>query len=184
MQVRLPEPRARRRGVLVRSGLQVRPELQLQGVVTHHETKELTMPFDARVLAVVGSLCLLLALVLAWCLVGVRSSQFMKRCFPNYQYLLKSHLDFLMMTGLLFIFFLLFAHLRITPPAFIVVTMSVGSLANPTGFLALAIKPDLPQQPVTAFGALMALSFTATTIGYGGAALYFSHVVIHGAARS
>ena len=54
--------------------------------------------------------------------------------------------------------------------------MSIGSLANPTGFLALAIKPDLPQQPMTAFGALMALSFTATTIGYGGAAVYVIHV--------
>jgi hypothetical protein len=141
------------------------------------------MSIDARLLAVVGSLCLLLALVLAWCLVGVRSSQFMKRCFPNYQYLLKAHLDFLMMTGLLFIFFLLFGHLGATPPPLIVVAMSIGSLANPSGFLALAVRPDLPQQPMTPFGGLMALSFTATTIGYGGAALYVAHVIIHGAVR-
>jgi hypothetical protein len=33
--------------------------------------------------------------------VRVRSSAFMKRLFPNYQNLLKAHLDELMMTGLL-----------------------------------------------------------------------------------
>jgi hypothetical protein len=45
-------------------------------------------------LAVVGSICMMLALVLAWCLAGVRSSRFVKRCSPNPQYLLKAHLDF------------------------------------------------------------------------------------------
>jgi hypothetical protein len=34
------------------------------------------------ILAVVGSVCMTLALVLAWCLAGVRSSRFVKRCFP------------------------------------------------------------------------------------------------------
>ena len=50
------------------------------------------------VLAVIGSVCMTLALVLAWCLAAVRSFRFVKRCFPNPQYLLKAHLDFLMMT--------------------------------------------------------------------------------------
>lgn len=129
-------------------------------------------------LAVVGSLCMLLALVLAWCLAGVRLSRFMKRCFPNTQSLLKAHLDFLMMTGLLFVFFLVFTQLRLTPPTAVVVAMSLGSLGNPAGFLALAIKPDLPQRPSTPFGAVMVLSFSLTTIGYGGAALYVAHAVL------
>ena len=64
------------------------------------------------VLALVGSLCMTIALILAWCLVGVRTTGFMKRWFPSYQYLLKSHIDYLMMTGLLFIFFLLFTHFQ------------------------------------------------------------------------
>jgi len=131
------------------------------------------------VLAVVGSVCMALALVLAWCLAGVRSSRFMERCFPNPDYLLKAHLDFLMMTGLLFAFFLVFDHLRLTPPMPIVVAMGVGSLGNPLGFLALAVRPGLPQQPATAFGDLMVLSFAATTIGYGGAAWYVAQAIIH-----
>jgi hypothetical protein len=105
----------------------------------------------------------------------------MKKVFPNYQYLLKSHIDFLMMTGLLFVFFLLFAHFRLTPPAFVIIAMSVGSVGNPLGFLALAIKPDLPQRPTSAFGAIMVGSFVLTTIGYGGAAWTVARAVVLGA---
>ena len=139
------------------------------------------MHADTGLLAAVGSLCMMLALVLAWCLAGVRSSKFVKRCFPNPQYLLKSHLDFLMMTGLLFVFFLVFEQLRLTPPTAVVVAMSLGSVGNPTGFLALALKPELPQRPATPFGMVMLLSFTATTVGYGGAAWCVANAILHSA---
>jgi len=135
------------------------------------------MELGAGVLVIVGSVCLTFALLLAWCLAAVRSSRFVRRCFPNHQYLVKAHLDFLMMTGLLFVFFLLFGHLRVTPPTVIVVAMSVGSVTNPAGLLALALWPDLPQRPATAFGALMTISFAMTTIGYGGAAWYVAHAI-------
>jgi hypothetical protein len=124
----------------------------------------------ANVLVVVGSLCLLITLVLAWCLVGVRSSPPMKRIFPNYQYLLKAHIDYLLMTGLLMIFFLLFTHFGVSPSPLVAFSMCAGSFMNPVGFLALAAKPGLSQQPTSPFGAVMAGSFTLTTIGYAGAA--------------
>ena len=92
------------------------------------------MHVDTGLLAVMGSVYMMLALVLAWCLAGVRSSRFVKKCFPNPQYLLKAHLDFLMMTGLLFVFFLLFEHLRLTPPTAIVVAISLGFCGKPVGF--------------------------------------------------
>src|SRR5580765_1591968 len=117
----------------------------------------------SSILVVTGSLCLLITLVLAWCLVGVRSSAIVKN-------LLKAHLDYLMMTGLLMIFFLLFNHFRVSPSRLVVFAMCVGSFMNPVGFIALAIKPDLRQQPASPFGAVMAGSFTLTTIGYAGAA--------------
>jgi len=74
------------------------------------------------------------------------------------------------MTGLLMIFFLLFNHFRVSPSPLVVFAMSVGSFMNPVGFIALAIKPSLRQQPTSPFGAVMAGSFTLTTIGYAGAA--------------
>ena len=132
----------------------------------------------SNVLAVTGSLCLTITLVLAWCLVGVRSSAFMNKVFPSYQQLLKAHMDYLLMSGLLMIFYLLFAHFRVPVSPAIVFAMSVGSLMNPVGFLALAIKPDLRQQPTSPFGAIMASSFTLTTVGYIGAAWSIAHAAV------
>ena len=133
----------------------------------------------SSILVVTGSLCLLVTLVLAWCLVGVRSSAVMKKLFPNYQNLLKAHLDYLMMTGLLMIFFLLFNHFRVSPAPLVVFAMCAGSFMNPVGFIALAIKPDLRQQPASPFGAVMAGSFTLTTIGYAGAAWSIGPAALH-----
>jgi hypothetical protein len=79
-------------------------------------------------------------------------------------------MDYLLMTGLLMIFYLLFAHFRVSVSPAILVAMSVGSLMNPVGFLALAIRPDIKQNQTSPFGAIMAGSFTLTTIGYAGAA--------------
>jgi hypothetical protein len=122
------------------------------------------------VLVVVGSLCLTITLVLAWCLLGVRTSARVRKLFPNVPNLLKAHIDYLLMTGLLMIFYLLFAHFRLSVPPVILVAMSVGSLMNPVGFLVLAIRPDTKQIPASPFGAIMSTSFALTTIGYAGAA--------------
>src|SRR6266516_2281656 len=60
----------------------------------------------------------------------------MKRLFPSYQNLLKAHIDYLLMTGLLMIFFLLFNHFRVSPSPLVVFAMSVGSFMNPVAFIA------------------------------------------------
>ncbi len=132
------------------------------------------MIFTANTLVLVGSFCLVLALLEAWLLSGLRYSQIplLKRVFPGYQYLLKSHIDFILMAGLLFAFFLLFQHFGLNVPHLVIACMCVGSVLNPSGFLALAVKPDLPQKPTTFFGALMSLSFLATTVGYVGASWF------------
>ena len=72
--------------------------------------------------------------------------------------------------GLLMIFFLLFNHFHASPSRAVVFGMCAGSFMNPIGFIALAMKPTLRQQPNSPFGAIMATSFTLTTIGYAGAA--------------
>lgn len=130
------------------------------------------MHTSSNVLAIAGSLCLTITLGLAWCMVGIRSSAFMKKVFPSYQQLLKAHIDYLLMSALLMIFCLLFAHFHMSVSPVIVTAMSAGSLMNPAGFLVLAIKPDTRQQPTSPFGAIMACSFTLTTIGYLGAAAW------------
>jgi hypothetical protein len=130
------------------------------------------------VLVVVGSLCLTITLVLAWCLLGVRTSARVRKLFPNVPNLLKAHIDYLLMTGLLMIFYLLFAHFQLSVSPVILVAMSVGSLMNPLGFLVQAIKPDTKQIPASPFGAIMATGFALTTIGYAGAAWSVAHVAV------
>lgn len=161
----------------VRQQLHLRSELRLQeGVRAKGDT---VMRNYSNILVVMGSLCLMITLVLAWCLAGVRSSAFMKSLFPNYQYLLKAHLDYLFMAGLLLIFFLLFGHFHASPSPVVLVAMSIGSFMNPVGFLALAVRPTLRQHPTSPFGLVMLCSFTLTTVGYGGAAWYVGHAALH-----
>jgi len=140
------------------------------------------MHIQSSILVVAGSLSLTITLGLAWCLAGIRYMQtgFLKRLFSNYQYLLKSHIDYLLMTGLLMVFFLLFAHFQVAPSPVVLIAMVIGSLLNPFGFLVLAMKPNLRQHPSTPFGAIMAGSFVLTTIGYLGAAWYVAHAAIFG----
>jgi hypothetical protein len=134
----------------------------------------------SNVLVVTGSLCMILTLGLAWCLVGVRSSAFMKDLFASYPNLLKAHMDYLLMTGLLMVFFLLFTQFHVAPSPLIVGSMCIGSFMNPVGFLLLSLKPNLSQHPASPFGMLMAGSFTLTTIGYAGAALSVGHAALLG----
>ena len=132
----------------------------------------------SSVLALTGSVSLTIAIALAWCLVGVRSAALMKKAFRNHQQLLKAHIDYLLMSALLMIFCLLFAHFQVSVSSIIVIAMSVGSLMNPVGFLVLAVKPDTRQQPTSPFGGIMACSFTLTTIGYLGAAWSVAHAAL------
>ena len=140
------------------------------------------MNVQSSILVIAGSLSLTITLGLAWCLAGMRylESGFLKRLFPSYAYLLKSHIDYLLMTGLLMVFYLLFAHFGVSASPVILLAMTIGSLLNPFGFLVLAIRPDLRQIPSTPFGAIMTGSFVLTTIGYLGAAWYVARAAIAG----
>ena len=62
-----------------------------------------------------GSLCLIIALIQAWLLVAVFSSETspVSRIIPGRQDLLKSHIDYLMMAQFLFIFFMLYRALAL-----------------------------------------------------------------------
>ena len=189
----------------VRGCLPVRPSMQLQALLSGgyraaycalepgptagpgsvrgltskiYPTKVKLMHNHSGLLVVAGSVCLTITLLLSWCLVGVRSSAFMKRLFPGYQNLLKAHMDYLLMSGLLMIFYLLFSQFQVSAPPVILLAMAIGSLMNPVGFLALAIQPNTKQSPASPFGALMAGSFTLTTIGYAGAAWSVAHAAV------
>lgn len=118
---------------------------------------------------VIGSLCLLAALLEAWLLVVVFSSETspLSRVFPGRQDLLKSHIDYLMMAQFLFVLFLLMQHFKIGPPAWVVAALCIGSFFNPFAFFVRAMRPHYKTDAPVPFKLMISLSCILTTLGYG-----------------
>ena len=107
-----------------------------------------------------------LALVLAWGLVLTKGLQlqFAIDIFKQTDKLLSAHLDFLMMTMLLFGFYCVRAPL----PAIAIYGMAIGSITNPGCFLIESLYTAHPPEWYMTFA--MA-SVTVTTIGYATGAI-------------
>lgn len=114
----------------------------------------------------VGCITLLIALVLAWCLVGTHAMELPAALafFRDPDALLSAHLDFLMMTMLLFSIYAI----RQPLPAWVIWPMAIGSIGNPSSFLIEAILPGV-EHPL--IGIFIMTSITLTTFGYGMAAI-------------
>jgi hypothetical protein len=116
---------------------------------------------------------LLLALLLAWAL-GIAlfyPGGALAGRLVNRQDIIRAHIDYLMMAQFLFLFFVAFKQFAISPPAPLVVCMCVGAFFNPFAFVmrGLSAPPAAPPPPGIPLPALV--SFSATTIGFLGAAL-------------
>jgi hypothetical protein len=129
-----------------------------------------------------GSLCLCAALVEAWLLVAMFLSEAsaVSRFIPGRQELLKSHIDYLMMSQFLFIFFMLFRSFSLAPPVWLVACVCIGSFFNPLGFLIRAIKPGYIKQPPLPFTLMIAISFLLTTAGYAATAWIVAREALSG----
>jgi hypothetical protein len=105
---------------------------------------------------------LLIALVLAWCLVFVGPMKIpaFVDLFKDTDRLLSSHLDYLMMTMLLLGFY--GAHVAL--PAHVRWPMAIGSVTNPLLFLmeSMALPPHIP-----GFRIFVLVSIVLATYGYG-----------------
>lgn len=119
-------------------------------------------------LVVTGSFCLTVALLEAWMLVTVFTAPdgVLAKKIPGTQDLLKSHIDYLMMSQFLFIFYMLYGHFQIKPAGFIIFCMCVGSFGNALLFLIRAMNPSLKNEMTVPFRLSMTLSCSMTTIGY------------------
>ncbi len=124
-----------------------------------------------------ASLCLIVALILAWCLIGVYTLNSFRSFFEgNPDRVLSAHLDFLIMSSL--IFGLAATHVPLK--SIIKWFMVVGAFTNSSTFLVFAIFPisdpasdlyatDLLANDIFEYGRYM--SFIITTIGFGGGAV-------------
>lgn len=103
------------------------------------------MNSDLNLLPLAASICLLIALAEAWILTAVRYLRWngIKKVFPNYRDLVRSHIDYLIMSAIIFGTFLVLKELSINPPTVIIWLTFVGALYNPFGFIIQAMKPDI-----------------------------------------
>ncbi|MEQ1531220.1 MAG: hypothetical protein ABL925_18030 [Methylococcales bacterium] len=122
-----------------------------------------------------ATLWLLVALVLAWCLVFMKLElPFIKMIFKDFDRLLQGHLDFLLMSALIFGFYAA----KVPLPWHVRWSMVIGAFTNSSLFLMQSMFPVLntPSEEAfsTAFRVFLMISITVTTYGFGmGAIIIF-----------
>ncbi len=123
-------------------------------------------------LAAAAAVCLSMALLEAWLLLGRVSAKDgpLARLLPNTKDLLSSHIDYLMMALFLFAFYGLFRIVGVAPRDWLVASACFGSFFNPFGFLLRAVNPTcFLEAPPKAFLAFMTISCVATTASFAAA---------------
>jgi hypothetical protein len=126
------------------------------------------------ILPVIAAVCILISLTEAWILSFMRYLKIasLKRLFPGYHYLVRSHIDYLLMGMLLFLFYLILDSLQIQLGEFWLWMMVVGAIYNPFGFLVQAIKPDAAESDNPFMKAAIMLAFLPATLGFGGSSVF------------
>lgn len=127
------------------------------------------MPFDASLLLITAAICMLISLGLAWLasLILYLKITPLKRLFPATHQLIRAHIDYLLMFGLLVISYFLSTHLELALPMWAIVLLCIGSLYNPFGFIVLAMKPKMANPETVGQKARILIGFLPATIGYG-----------------
>lgn len=131
------------------------------------------MTSEIYLLPLAASICLFMALVEAWFMTMVRYFKLtsVKKLFPGYRDLVRSHIDYLMMTSLVFSMYLALVELNIQPPNVILWLIFIGALYNPFGFLLQAIKPELGDADTFLAKVGVAIGFLPLSIGLGWSAI-------------
>jgi len=137
----------------------------LNSVVPSASLSEVTMAW----LLVVAAGVMVFSLFEAWLatLIVYGKVKFLKKIFPATHNLIRSHVDYLMMTSLLVVSYFVCLHLNIVLPKWVIVLLCIGVIYNPFGFFIKAINPSAGQSD-TLFGKIMVcVAFLPTTIGFG-----------------
>ncbi|UOA09144.1 hypothetical protein [Methylobacter sp. S3L5C] len=122
-----------------------------------------------------ATLWLLVALVLAWCLVFMKLEvTIIKMIFKDFHRLLQGHIDFLLMSALILGFYAA----KVPLPWHVQWPMVIGAFTNSSLFLMQSMFPVLeaPAEGIfsMAFRIFLMLSLTITTYGFGmGAIIIF-----------
>ncbi len=111
-----------------------------------------------------GFILILLALLFSWVLVVYRYILKVDAQKVNTEYILKAHIDFLLMGILLIAFSFLGG--KVSP--YLILFTCIGTVTNPAMFLVMAFNPKVNKSPTSIFGLTTTISYVITTIGIGG----------------
>lgn len=120
-------------------------------------------------LLLTAAISMLIALVEAWLatLIIYGKVGVLKKVFPATHNLIRSHVDYTIMTALTGVVYFAIEHLALAIPDAIIVIYCIGVLYNPAGFIAKAMNPNMGNSD-TVFGRLMVCAgFLPATIGFG-----------------
>lgn len=122
---------------------------------------------ELHLLPMAASICLLTALVQAWIMTWVRyfEAPLVLKILPNYRDFVRSHVDYLIMTGIVFSTFLVLLKLEIALAPLACWLIFIGALYNPFGFILQAIKPDIAESGGIVTKAGTVIAFFPLTIG-------------------
>ena len=139
--------------------------------MTNAELFSITSPSDTWLLAT-AAIALIVSLIEAWIVSPIyyMRVQFLKKIFPSPHQLIRSHVDYCIMAGLLGLFYVAVQSLNIVLPDYILVLICVGALYNPAPFILVAMNPDGAGSRKTisrTAGIFICIGFLPVTIGYG-----------------
>lgn len=128
-------------------------------------------------LLVTAAFSCVFSLFLAWVatLIIYGRVAFLKRLFPVPHNLIRSHIDYLMMTSLLGVFYFMCWSLQLDIPKIIIAVLCFGVLYNPFGFIIKAINPKAGQSDTLLGKIMVCVGFLPATIGFG----YISIAVLY-----
>lgn len=115
---------------------------------------------------------LIVSLLEAWTvsLIYYLRVEFLRKIFPSPHQLIRSHVDYCIMAGLLGLFYVATQALGIVLPTVIVVLICVGAVYNPFPFVLIAMQPDPEagrKNMTRGTGLMVCFGFLPVTIGFG-----------------
>ncbi len=126
------------------------------------------MEVEISLLPVTGCICLLVSIFEGWIMALIRYLKIkpLIKIFPGYRYLVRSHIDYVMMSILLFVIYLTLLALEVSISKLAISALIVGALYNPSGFILQAINPEIAEgnSKLIKFGTLA--GFIPTTYGF------------------
>ncbi len=116
-----------------------------------------------------AAIILIVSLVEAWIvtLIFYGGVGFLRKIFPAPQQLVRSHVDYTIMTALMGISYFTTIHLKLDLPDLIIVLLCVGAIYNPFGFILKAINPSVGKSDTFMGKVVVCAGFLPATIGYG-----------------